>query len=242
MGLSYLRRGELDRAMERLQKAESMDPDAPGLKHYFGELYSRLDQPEKAEEYFRDGIEADPDDSGLRNNFAVFLCSRERWQEAETHFMAAAGNPAYATPHVAYENAARCAMRQPDARKAEKYFREALSLQPRLPNSLRAMAELQFDKREFLSARAYLQRYFEVAAKTAHTLWLGVRIERQLGDEAQARKYGEQLLDDYPRSREAELFASLLDNAGLAKPGGAGQPIEVIVSDEVLNGDTDTRE
>ena len=44
------------------------------------------------------------------------------------------------------------------------------------------MSEINFDTKNYLSARAYLQRYQEIALHNAKTLLLGIKIENKLGD------------------------------------------------------------
>jgi type IV pilus assembly protein PilF len=69
------------------------------------------------------------------------------------------------------------------------------------------MASLQFDNGNALQARAFLQRYQDVAPPTAGSLWLGYRIEVNLGDSAAAGEYARKLRKEFPTSVEAdELF------------------------------------
>jgi type IV pilus assembly protein PilF len=56
-----------------------------------------------------------------------------------------------------------------------------------------------------------LQRYLEVGAHTAQSLWLGIRIERELGDRDALASYSLQLEKSYPDSEEARL---LLESKG----------------------------
>ena len=117
--------------------------------------------------------------------------------------------PSYKRPDEAYENAGLCALRIPDSAKAEKYFRKALEINPKRHSSLYQLAQLNFDNHEYLKARAFLQRYFSIAAQSAQSLWLGVRIERELGDEEALAQYTKLLLDKFPDSEEARSASSI---------------------------------
>ena len=70
----------------------------------------------------------------------------------------------------------------------------------RLAPALIQMADLSFRAERYLSARGYFQRYSEVAKHTAKTLWLGIRIERQLGDRDAESSYRLLLEKNYPDS------------------------------------------
>ncbi len=67
------------------------------------------------------------------------------------------------------------------------------------------MADVSFQKNEFLAARGFMQRFEAVQRLPAEALWLGIRIERQLNDQAAERRYADILLRDFPESREAKL-------------------------------------
>jgi type IV pilus assembly protein PilF len=208
LGIEYMRRGEYETALEKLDRARKADPDYHAIYNVYGLLYQRLGKPELAEDNFRKALSLDRNDSLTRNNYGLFLCRRDRYREAEEQFLKAAENPLYETPAVALANAGTCARQNGDPVKAEQYFRRALRINSRVPSALRQMSELSFEKGNYLSARAYLQRYLENASHTAETLWLGIRIERKLGDKDTESSYGLLLKNNFPDSEEAALYQS----------------------------------
>lgn len=206
LGLAYMQKGDYEHALEKLKHALSFDPQSTNANHYIAEVYQQIGDIKSAESHYRKALAATPADPMLLNNFGVFLCRQKRLDEAQTHFMTAAKQPFYKTPEVAYSNAALCALEQPDEAKAEQYLRAALQLNPSLPAALYEMAALKFRQQEYLSARAFLQRYFTAERASPQSLWLGVRVEKQLGDEASAAKYAMQLKRDFPLAAETELL------------------------------------
>ena len=118
-------------------------------------------------------------------------------------------NPLYNTPWLAWHNAGWCNERSGDSERAEGDYRSALQLNPRFAPSLLAMARVSVESGNYLSARAYLQRYAEVADHTAESLWLGVRTENQLGDSDQLASYRLKLLARFPDSDEAKYLESI---------------------------------
>jgi type IV pilus assembly protein PilF len=217
MGLVYLRRGELALAQERLEKSLSIRPKDPDALHYIAEVYNRLGKIPEAEKNYRKALELKPQDPNLLNNFAAFLCSQTHYDEAERIFLKVASNPAYTTPYLAYENAGRCVLRQGKKEKAEGYFVKALRAQPKLPNSLFHMAELQFDQENHFKARAYLERYLEVGGKSPDVLLLGYQIEKSLGDDQMAAKYANQLITEYRDAEQTERLRALEHDASRAQ-------------------------
>ncbi len=208
LGVGYLQQGRIDAALEKMQKALAAKPDYARAHSAIALVYQRLGKYAEAEHHFEEALELQPDDAATHNNFGVFLCQQRRFDAAEKHFLKAIESPNYKTPAQAYENLGVCAMAKPDLDEAEKYFRRALQIDPRMPVSLLNMAQISLARQRYLSGRAYLQRYFEVAPPTARSLWLGIQVETALGAQDVVDDYIRQLSRHFPDSDEmAQLEA-----------------------------------
>lgn len=206
LGIGYLREGKLELAWTRLQRALDADPNFSTAHNAMALVQERLNDPEKAEEHYRRAVSLNPADSAAQNNYGRFLCGQSRPDEAEQRFLQAAKNPLYDQPAIAYSNAGVCMKQAGNPEKAERYLRAALEINPRIPVALITMSEINFDRERYLPARAYLQRYLDVARRSARSLWLGVQIERKLGDKDTASSYALMLRSEYPDSRETQLL------------------------------------
>jgi len=204
MGLEYMEQGNDELAMEKLQHALKLDPDSADANHYIALLYVKLGDNKEAEQHYHRALSARPNDPNLLNNYGLFLCRQKRLDEAQEKFLAAAKQPFYRSPEVAYTNAGVCAMAVPDFKGAEDDFRAALRQDPKLPEALYGMADLSFKQQRYLPARAFVQRYLDAAPAGPRILLLAARIERKLGDEASAMKYADQLRSKFPTSPEAD--------------------------------------
>lgn len=209
LGKAYIHQGDLKQAMTKLQRAVDQSPNYPDAHGALAILHWRLGELDKAEREFREAIRLDESDPQFHNNYGVFLCERSRYDAAEEQFMQALANPLYETPEHAYTNAGLCAMRQPDPVKAETHFRAALQRNPKFAPALLPMGEISYQGGHYLQARAYLQRYHEVAQPTAESLWLGVRTERKLDDRNSAATYALRLRSQFPDSDQTR---SLLES------------------------------
>lgn len=206
LGLGYLKNGNYERAMLNLNKAIEHDKRYGPAHHYLGILYSRLGEYEKADEHYRDAIYYSENDYDLYNNYGTFLCSQKRYKEGERQLLEVLANPVYPRKDQLYENLGLCVEPKPDLEEAEKYYRKALQLNPRLPSSLLAMARISFSQDNFLGARAFLARYAEVVPQNPESLWLGIRVERALGDRNAVGSYGLQLKNKFPESEQTKLY------------------------------------
>lgn len=207
LGLRYMLQGNNELALTKLKRALKFDPGYAPAHHYLAELYRRLDRADKADDHFRDAVYYDDkNDSNLYNNYGAFLCSQGRHDDGVKQFLKVLDNPVYSRPGQVYENLGLCLQSKPDLEKAEEYLRKALKENPRLPKSLLAMGRISFAQGNTLSARGYLQRYEAVARHSPESLWLGIRIERILGDKDALASYGLMLKGRFPDAAETELY------------------------------------
>lgn len=202
LGLGYLRNGQLDLALERLNTAVTADPNYATAHNGIALVYDRLNRPDKAEEHFKRAIALNPLDSAAQTNYGAFLCQRGRMDEGEKYFMMAVENPLYNKPAMAYTNAGTCKLQADDPVGAETYFRAALEADPRFSLALLNMAQVSYDGGNYLAARAYMQRFEEVSQHNPRSLWLGIRIEEKLGDKDAVSSFAMLLKANYPDSRE----------------------------------------
>lgn len=208
LGIDYMRKGQIELALDKLKRALEQDPDLAMAHSTIALVYQRQGDSELAEEHYREALDINAEDPGTLNNFGIFLCAQGEIEDAEEIFLKAARNKENRVPADAWANAGVCVRRDPKrAARAEDYFREALNANPRHANALALMAQISYDKKDYLRARAFLQRYEAVAKPTAQTLALGAMTERRLGDLPMARSYERRLRNDFPESTEAaELF------------------------------------
>jgi len=203
LGITYMKEGKLDTAMDRLQKAILQNPSNPLAYSSLALLQMRLEQLDDAENNFQKAIKLAPDNSAIKNNYGTFLCQQKRYPEAQEQFLQAIKNPLYKTPEHAYVNAGKCTA---DKALAEKYFRAALRNNSTLPGALLEMARLSLELKRYLSARAYLQRYHAVRDLDAASLWVSVRVEKQLGDKTTMHKHALLLQRKFPDSEETRQY------------------------------------
>ncbi|GFE80373.1 type IV pilus biogenesis/stability protein PilW [Steroidobacter agaridevorans] len=214
IGTDYLRKNNLNQAKEKIDKAVEQNPRNSQAQITAGMLYERLGESDKAESHFAKGLALDPKNPEVQNNYGAFLCQRGKHSRGEKLMIEAATNPLYRTPEVAYLNAANCARNGGDLKGAETNLRKALAVRPKFGEALFQMADLQYKQTDYLSARGFLERYIEVGRTSPASLWLGVRIERGLGNVAAAKNYAERLKLEYPRAAQTKELIESERNPG----------------------------
>ena len=203
LGAGYLRQGNIDLAIERLQRALAQDPRLVLAHSTIALAYDQAGSFDEAEEHFRRATQLDPNDGSAANAYAAFLCNRQnRWADAEPYFRRAAADRDYGTPEVALTNAGICARDAGELDAAEENFRAALSRNPRYADALMNMMELSYQKGDRLQTRAFIQRYLDVRPATAAVLWLCFNVERDLNNPAAAERCATQLRSGFQGSPE----------------------------------------
>ncbi|MGA7748522.1 MAG: type IV pilus biogenesis/stability protein PilW [Gallionella sp.] len=201
----YYQRAQLGIALDELNKALQADPDYAPAYGVRGLVHMALREDKEAEEDFKRSLRLNDTDSDIHNNYGWFLCQRGRENESIEQFMAAIKNPLYATPGLAYLNAGLCSRKAGNNKDAEDFLQRALLVQPDLPQAMYALAELNFANADFFAAKKYFANFSQKTDNlTAEQLWLGVRINRKVGDRSSEASYATQLRNRFPDSREAQ--------------------------------------
>ena len=206
LGIEYMQNKEYEKSLENLNKALAADPKYTPTYNALAVLYQRLGKNEQADQYFKKALSINADDPHTLNNYGQFLCSTNHYDVAQALFMKAAANPLYESQEIALTNAGTCALNNNHPDVAENNFKRALEKNPKIPTALIQMAKLSYANGNYLSARAFLQRYLEIANQTPASLWLGIQIEQKLGDKNTLSSYALLLKNNFPDSREAGLL------------------------------------
>jgi type IV pilus assembly protein PilF len=205
LGVGYLEKNRLEDALMRFNRALEFDPRSADAYTGLGVLHEKIDRPDLAEQHYRKAAELAPKRGAVRNNLGQFLCRHGKFEESSGEFTAALDDPFYSTPEVAAVNAGKCAKLAGQTDRAERFLRLALERKPQLQEALLPLAEIAFERGEFLRARAFIQRH-EAAQlpETAEFLALAIAVEQKLGDQRSIESYQQRLIERFPKSEQAQ--------------------------------------
>lgn len=206
LGSGYYAQGQMAIALEEFTHATRIDPGYAPAYVGLGLVRAALGQDELAETHFRRALQLDPESSEARNNYGTFLCSRNRIDESLEQFSQALKDPLYATPELANLNAGLCALKKNDFGLAENHLNRALQLRPGLRQASFELANLHYLRGDLVQARRHLERAMTDIEPTPAMLWLGVRIERALGDRDAEASYALLLRHKYPDSEQTRAL------------------------------------
>ena len=205
-GILYIQRNQMENASRALTRAQKINPDDPAVNNGLALFYSVEGDKEQTEKYFRKALSSNPEFSQARNNYAAFLFQQGRTEDAIEQLEQVTRDYHYDRRFTAFENLGLCYLKTGDKDKAEKAFNRALKLNPDLTTSMLEMAQLSFDKGDNLSALRYLGRYEKVAQPNPRQLWLGIQLQRVVGDKNKLASYELALKNLFPGSPEYQAY------------------------------------
>jgi type IV pilus assembly protein PilF len=207
LGAAYLQQNKYEIALEEFNLAIESDPNYSLAYNGLGLVHAALNQDAQADAAFKQAVTIDPLNSESQNNYGSFLCSRKRYDESIPHFLEAVKNPLYATPTIAYTNAGICSVRKGDSKNAESYLVKALQIEPLNHTAASYLGDIQFKRGDTIGAKKTIQNAL-ISNPGPEVLWLGIKIERILGDKDNEASYALQLRQQYPHSEQTRLLLS----------------------------------
>ena len=193
LGTAYFEIGRYDIALDEARVALVHVPNFAPAFHLMGMVYMFLGDEGAARDNFRRALSAAPEDPDFNNSFGWFLCVNGDEQEGLRRLDIAARNPYYRFPVRPQLNAGLCHLRIDEIEAAEVRFRRALALQSDSLTAQYGLAEVAYRKGGFAEARRLLIALHQQAEPTAESVWLGLRVERKLGNRAAEASYAAQL-------------------------------------------------
>lgn len=205
----YMAKKQYAVARDELEKALDREPKSPAANYVMALLMLELEQYDKAEANFRTAVQERPVNASAAHDFGMFLCQTNRQVESVEYFELAAADPLFEQRPLSYMRAGECLARVKDERAAT-YLKRSLKENSNLRPALYYLADIYYENKNFLSARAYIERFFAITKPQPVPLFLAYKIESAMGSADQMEHYKELLLEGFPGSRQArELRNSL---------------------------------
>ncbi len=206
LAAAYYQRGTMAVALEELRTAIAADPNYATAYGMFGLVYMDLKENGLAEQNFQRALRLSPDDPDINHNYGWFLCQSQHERDSIKYFLRAARNPLYPSPQRSYGAAGECSLKAGNLKDADDFLGRALRLDPDNAGALLQMAHLRYREGNMNDARRYLRRYERVAQPSPDSLWLGLRVERKVGDRTAEASLADQLRRRFPGSPEYQAL------------------------------------
>lgn len=198
----YFAEGKTTIALDEIKLALQADPNYGDAFNMRGMIYMRLGDNRQAEDSFRRALQLNPRDADTMHNYGWMLCQMRRFDESIAMFTQANAIPLYTGQSKTYMTRGICELAAGKPELAERSFARSYELDAANPISGYNLANLLFLRNELQRAQFYIRRLNNSDLANAETLWLGIKVERKLGNTETVQQLTTQLRRRYPQSRE----------------------------------------
>jgi type IV pilus assembly protein PilF len=203
----YFSRGQFNTALDELKLALQAKPDMREAVNLRGLVYAAMGDFPLAEEAFRRALAVYPNDPDTLHNYGWFMCQQQRWQTADSLFDQALAQSTYRAPSRTLLAKGVCEARAGRMLVAQNTLSRAFELDAGNPAIAVNLSEVLFRNHELERARFYVKRVNEQPEQVnAQSLWLQLRIERKLGNTAQADDLAQQMRRKHPQAPETQAL------------------------------------
>jgi type IV pilus assembly protein PilF len=202
----YFNEGKTTVALDEIKQALTNDPNFGEAFNLRGLIYMRLNDMRLAEDSFRRAIALNPRDANSAHNFGWMLCQQQRYPESFTYFKQALSVPLYGEQSKTLMAQGLCELAAGQKGEAERSLARAYELDASNPIVGYNLASMLYDRAEYPRAQFYIRRLNNGEYANAETLWLGIKVERRLGDSVALQQLAGQLKRRFPQSREQASY------------------------------------
>lgn len=206
LAVGYFQQSKFPIALDEVKKSLIIDPTFVDAYNLRGLIYMQMQENRLAEENFRQALSLAPGTGNILHNYGWMLCQQSRYSEAAAQFSAAIANPAYGDRAKTWMVQGLCQARAGELDAAERSLSKSYELDAANPVTGYNLAALLYRRHALPSAQFYIRRINNSEHANAESLWLGIKVERKLGNQQAVEQLALQLNKRYPTSREKEFY------------------------------------
>jgi type IV pilus assembly protein PilF len=206
LALGYFEQGQTTVALDELKQSLVADPAYAPAHNLRGLIYMRLNDFRIADDSFSRALALNPGDANVLHNLAWLQCQQRRWSESFRNFDQALADPQYGERAKTYRALGLCQARAGLAADAERNLLKSYEYEAGNPVTTFNLAVLLRARGDLVSAQFHLRRLNNSDLANAESLWLGIKVERELDNKEATQQLADQLLKRFPLSRESGAF------------------------------------
>jgi len=206
LAVGYFEQGKTAIALDEIKQAIAADPGFSDAYSLRGLIYMRLNEYGLAEESFNLALGMDRANSAVLHNLGWLKCQQGAFVPSFSLFQAALAQPQYAERAKTLRALGLCQERAGDPESALVSLQKSYELDAGNPVTGYNLANLLLKKGDLVRSQFYIRRLNNSELANAESLWLGIKLERRIGNNEAVRQLGVQLQKRYPESEQAQRF------------------------------------
>ncbi len=211
LALAYFEQGQNDVALQEVRAALKIDPQNASAYNLLGLIHQRNHAPALALQSFETSVywakqtASSVDLADAQHNLGWLLCEQTQYPKAQAQFEQALLQTHYRQQSKTLMASGICHLRAGQADAARQSWQQSLANDP-----LNALVRYQLALLDWQTqpsvANTLLAPLHAQQLGSAESLWLGVRVARALNNPLDMQKLGQQLLQRYPESVQAQAW------------------------------------
>lgn len=206
LATGYYEQGQFGVALEEFKRAAQADPSFGDVYNLGGLVYLALGDKALAETHFQRAIALNPRDADAMHNLGWVQCDTGRFAEAHAQFERAIAVPTYPGRARTLMVQGICEIRAGQPMQAEATLMRSYELDAGNPVTAYNLSSLLLRRGELARAQFYIRRLNNSELANAESLWLGIKVERRVGDQRAMEQLVSQLRRRFPQSRELQAY------------------------------------
>jgi Tfp pilus assembly protein PilF len=169
LGEAYMQQRNFSSALREFLKAEKLYSKDPYLQNDLGLAYMAKDRLDLAIKHFKKAVKLKPDYAPARNNLGTAYLANKEWDVAIACFKEIIDDILYATPHYPLTNLGWAHYNKKEYELAEKYYSDALRLEPNFVIALRGLGRTYIAMERAADAVAMLEKTVKKYPRSAES-------------------------------------------------------------------------
>lgn len=215
LGEEYYKKGDYTSALRKFLEAEKLYSNDPYLHYGLGLTYKAKKKSDLAVKHFEKAIEMKPDYAPAKNALGTVYLDKKEWNTAIQYFEEVTGDLLYATPYLPLSNIGWAYYNKKEYPLAEKFYLEALKIEPKFINALRGLGLVYIAMGRVSEAVVTLERAIKNYPRFAHLyfdLGKAYTLSHDYKKALNAYKKIIELVPDTALAKEAEKEANHIKN------------------------------
>ena len=207
LGEAYLQQRDFSSALREFLKAEKIYSKDPYLQNDLGLAYMAKGRLDLAIKHFKKAVKLKSDYAPARNNLGAAYFDKKDWDLAIACFKEIIDDIFYATPHYPLTNLGWAYYNKQEYKLAEKYYCDALKLEPNFFKALRDLGRTYMAMERAADAVAMLEKAVKNYPRSAESYFYLAKAYSLSGEYKKAISAYNKVIELAPDSaiaREAE--------------------------------------
>jgi tetratricopeptide (TPR) repeat protein len=216
LGEAYMQQGDFSAALREFLKAETLYSQDPYLQNDLGLAYMAKDRLNLAVKHFKKAVKLKPDYTPARNNLGTAYLAKKEWDVAIACFKEIIDDVLYATPHYPLTNLGWAYYNKHEYMLAEKYYCDALKLEPNFVIALRGLGQTYIVMGRAADAITMLEKAVDNYSRSAESYFYLAKaysLSNEYKKAISAYKEVIELAPDSPLAHEAEKEAEKINSS-----------------------------